>query len=73
MNQPINQRKNADMKMKTPQLLVAALVGALAITTTQAQQFPLPKTAADVPGPVAGTVMTKEYVQAVGRTAYLFA
>jgi hypothetical protein len=59
------------MKMKS--LLAAALVCALAITTTQAQQFPLPKTAADVPGPVAGTVMTKEYVQSVGRTAYLFA
>jgi hypothetical protein len=37
------------------------------------QQFPLPKTAADVPGPVAGSIMTKEYVQSVGRTAYLFA
>lgn len=26
------------------------------------QQVPLPKTAADVPGPAAGTVLTKEYV-----------
>jgi len=53
--------------------IAAALVCALALTSAQAQQFPLPKTAADVPGPVAGTVMTKEYVQSVGRTAYLFA
>jgi len=59
--------------MKCSQLLAAALVGALATTTTQAQQFPLPKTAAEVPGPAAGSVMTKEYVQSVGRTAYLFA
>jgi hypothetical protein len=31
-----------------------------------------PKTAADVPGPVAGTLMTKEYVQAIGRLAYIW-
>ena len=61
------------MKMKYPQLLAAALVSALAFTSAQAQQFPLPKTAADVPGPVAGSIMTREYVQSVGRTAYLFA
>jgi hypothetical protein len=41
--------------------------------TEQPGQFPLPKTAADVPGPVAGSIMTREYVQSVGRTAYLFA
>jgi hypothetical protein len=37
-----------------------------------AQQVPLPKTAADVPGPAAGTAMTKEYVQSVGRMAYVW-
>jgi hypothetical protein len=58
--------------MKTPQLLAAALVCALAITTTQAQQVPLPKTAAEVPGPAAGNTMTKEYVQSVGRMAYVW-
>ncbi len=31
-----------------------------------------PKTAAEVPGPVAGTSMTKEYVEAVGQIAYLW-
>jgi len=36
------------------------------------QQVPLPKTAAEVPGPAAGTAMTKEYVQMVGRMAYVW-
>jgi len=58
------------MKIKT--ILAAALVGALAITTTQAQQVPLPKSAADVPGPAAGTAMTKDYVQSIGRMAYVW-
>ena len=40
--------------------------------TIQAQQVPLPKTAAEVPGPAAGTAMTKEYVQMVGRMAYVW-
>jgi hypothetical protein len=38
----------------------------------QAQQVPLPKTAAEVPGPVSGTVMTKEYVAMVGRLTYIW-
>jgi len=37
-----------------------------------AQQVPLPKTAADVPGPAAGTAMTKEYVRTIGRMAYVW-
>ena len=37
-----------------------------------AQQIPAPKNAAEVPGPAAGTVMTKPYVEAVGRMAYLW-
>ena len=60
--------------MKTtrrPTPVAAALVCALAFTTAQAQQVPLPKTPADVPGPAAGTLMTKEYVQMVGRMAYV--
>jgi len=56
--------------MKTKTILVAALFCALAFTTAQAQQVPLPTTAAEVPGPAAGTAMTKEYVQMVGRMAY---
>jgi hypothetical protein len=38
----------------------------------QAQQFPIPRTAAEVPGPAPGTAMTSAYVQTVGRMAYLW-
>ena len=37
-----------------------------------AQQFPIPTTPAEVPGPPPGTRMTKAYVQSAGRTAYLW-
>ena len=57
---------------RTQNLIAAALVGALALTNAQAQQVPLPKTAAEVPGPVAGTLLTKEYTQMVGRMAYVW-
>jgi len=53
-------------------LIAAALVCALAFTTAQAQQYPIPTTAAEVPGPPPGTAMTKEYVQSVGRVAYVW-
>ena len=45
-----------------------------AITTpdkTEAQ-VPIPKTAAEVPGPVPGNTMTNAYVQLVGRMAYVW-
>jgi hypothetical protein len=61
--------------MKTIQrqiVVVAALVGALALMSVQAQQVPIPQTAAEVPGPPPGTTMTKEYVQMVGRMAYVW-
>jgi hypothetical protein len=38
----------------------------------QAQQVPLPKTAAEIPGPAPGTAMTKAYVESVGRIAYVW-
>jgi hypothetical protein len=38
----------------------------------EAQQYPIPTTAAEVPGPPPGTVMSTAYVQTVGRTAYLW-
>ena len=37
-----------------------------------ADQVPPPKSAAEVPGTPAGTVMTKEYVETIGRLAYLW-
>ena len=69
-------------------LCACALVGALALTSACTEQAPAPKaaaadaqgapqvsvrkTAADVPGPAAGNTMTKEYVQTVGRMAYVW-
>ena len=86
--EPTQHTREATMKPKHLATLGAALVCALLSTygcaqkaplskTTategaQAQQVPLPKTAADVPGPAAGTMMTKEYVQSVGRMAYVW-
>ena len=58
--------------MKTANLFAATIVCAVAFTTAQAQQVPLPKTAVEVPGPAAGTAMTKEYVQMVGKMAYVW-
>jgi hypothetical protein len=58
--------------MKTKTILAIALAGALALTNAHAQQVPIPTTAAEVPGPQPGTAMTKEYVQMVGRMAYLW-
>jgi hypothetical protein len=58
---------------RTQNLVAAALVALAAFTTTvQAQQVPIPRSAAEVPGPVAGTAMTKEYVQMLGRMAYIW-
>ena len=58
--------------MKTKTVLGAALVSALAFSSAHAQQFPIPTTAAEVPGPAPGTAMSKDYVQMVGRMAYLW-
>src|SRR5664279_1193709 len=52
-------------------LLAAALVSALALGTAQAQQVPIPTTAAQVPGPASGP-MTDAYVQMVGRMTYVW-
>jgi len=35
-------------------------------------QVPLPRTASEVPGPATGTTMAREYVQMVGRMAYVW-
>ena len=54
--------------------LVFATVVALAtpVVSVDAQQVPIPTTAAKVPGPSPGTRITKEYVQMVGRMAYIW-
>jgi hypothetical protein len=58
--------------MKTKTILTASLIAALAFTSAQAQQYPIPTTVAEVPGPAAGNTMTKDYVQMVGRMAYFW-
>jgi hypothetical protein len=53
-------------------LIAATCFGALAFARTHAQQFPIPTSAAQLPGPAPGTAMTTAYVQMVGRMAYLW-
>jgi len=53
-------------------LIAAAFASALVFTSAQAQQYPIPTTAVQVPGPAPGTAMSKEYVQMVGRMAYVW-
>jgi hypothetical protein len=48
-----------------------AIVAILPLNTV-AQQVQPPKTAAEIPGTPAGTVMPKEYVETIGRMAYLW-
>jgi hypothetical protein len=52
-------------------LAVVALLG-WAVSSAWAQQVPPPKLAADITGTPVGTVMTKEYVETVGRLAYVW-
>ncbi len=62
--------------MKTRRMFPKSIVLAIALSTSvlsvRAQQIPISKTAAEVPGPVPGNTMTKEYVQFVGHMAYVW-
>ena len=50
-----------------------ALLSATAMTKLAwAQQVPAPTSAADVPGTPRGTIMTKQYVAMIGRSAYVW-
>ena len=53
-------------------LLSVATIAFIATSGLQAQQYPNPATAAEVPGPAAGNTMTREYVQMVGQMAYFW-
>jgi len=53
-------------------VFLACLLLVLAVVPARTQQVPIPKTAAEVPGPAPGTAMTREYVQMVGRMAYFW-
>jgi hypothetical protein len=63
--------------MKATRRDILALVGALGSVSAsskiaRAQQIPAPASATDVPGTPPGTVMTKDYITMVARTAYLW-
>jgi hypothetical protein len=60
------------MKNACAQVIIITALAVLAPAILVAQQYPIPKTAAEVPGPPPGTKMTTAYVQAVGRMAYLW-
>jgi hypothetical protein len=60
-----------DRRSLTP-LLGAGAAFLMLAGKAQAQQVPIPTTAAQVPGPPTGTAMTAAYVQSAGRTAYLW-
>lgn len=62
-------RTNAGKRYLLAGLLFAALIAPIPLF---GQQVPIPRSAAEVPGPTPGTAMTKEYVQMVGRMAYLW-
>jgi hypothetical protein len=62
-------RRGFALKISAASLAVWA---GLALATAPAQQFPIPTSAAEVPGPAPGTAMTKAYVQTVGRAAYMW-
>jgi hypothetical protein len=53
-------------------LFAAGAMLGWATSSAWAQQVPTPRSATDIAGTPAGTVMTKEYVEAVGRLAYIW-
>ena len=61
------------LRLRAPAVACAMVIPHLAVAqTAPAIQVPIPKTAADVPGPVPGNTMTNAYVQLVGRMAYVW-
>ena len=59
------------MKQHLKSTAWAITVLAMLVGNLQAQQVPIPQTAAEVPGPTSGP-MTKASVQMVGRMAYVW-
>ncbi|TAL95983.1 MAG: DUF1254 domain-containing protein [Paraburkholderia sp.] len=58
--------------LKRARITVSIVLAIMGNPIAEAQQVVAPRTASDVPGTPAGTVMTKEYVAAVGRIAYIW-
>ena len=63
--------KNSRHSLTIPTIGVALMVLAGSAEAQQIQ-VPTPQTAAEIPGPVHGTALTKEFVQTVGRAAYFW-
>ena len=61
--------KLASQRLSPTACTILGIIFLTAVGNVQAQQVPIPQTAAEVPGPAPGT-MTKAYVQMVGRMAY---
>ncbi len=60
-------------KLITAVLALGAAIPLLGVTPSSDDvQVPIPKTPAEVPGPVPGNTMTNAYVQLVGRMAYVW-
>jgi hypothetical protein len=60
------------MKTKLISYSIGMALGFSGSFAAQAQEVPQPKSAGDVAGTPQGTVMTKEYIEMVGRLAYLW-
>ena len=60
------------MKIRATKIALTIAIAIAGLTTAQAQQVPAAKTAADLAGTPAGTVMTPAYIETVGRIAYLW-
>jgi hypothetical protein len=69
---PISPRSAEIDRRSFMPLLGAGAAFAMLAGKALAQQVPIPKTAAEVPPPPPGTIMTTAYVQSAGRTAYLW-
>jgi hypothetical protein len=78
LDEPSGHKERKIMKhtILKSSILASALACASSFTVApnmaQAQQVPIPQTASQVPGPASGTAMTKAYVEAVARMAYVW-
>jgi hypothetical protein len=68
----VSKRSEKRTDMKTRYALVLIVVALLLNAASFAQQVSPPQSAADIAGTPAGTVMTREYVQTVGRLLALY-
>ena len=65
--------KSSSVYQRFRTVIDGTVTGFVLAACVQAQGVPIPKTAAEVPGPAPGTAMTTPYVQAIGQMAYMWA